>query len=211
MIIKGFKFGMLLQLAVGPMCLMVFNTSASGGFIMGFTLAAAIALIDALYISLSGLGVASIINKPGVKKVIKLFGFIVLVLFGINTILGAFNFSLLPSASFFTNIKGQSIFIQGLLLTASNPLTIIFWSGVFSSQVVENDYNFRQLFFFGLGSILSTISFMTAVAAAGSMVNTFLPELVIQVFNIAVGIVLIIFGFKLLLSDREKRKSESGN
>lgn len=38
MIYKGFKFGMLLQLAIGPMCLMVFNTSTTYGFWMGLSL-----------------------------------------------------------------------------------------------------------------------------------------------------------------------------
>ena len=63
MIYKGFKFGMLLQLAIGPMCLMVFNTSATYGFLVGLSLVLAISLIDGLYITLSGLGIAAIINK----------------------------------------------------------------------------------------------------------------------------------------------------
>ena len=63
MIYRGFKFGMILQLAVGPMCLMVFNTSATYGFLMGLSLVLAISLIDCLYIILSGFAVAAIINK----------------------------------------------------------------------------------------------------------------------------------------------------
>lgn len=34
MIFKGLKFGMLLQFAIGPMCLMVFNTSATYGLLL---------------------------------------------------------------------------------------------------------------------------------------------------------------------------------
>jgi len=83
MIYRGFKFGMLLQLAVGPMCLMVFSTSSTYGFLMGLSLVLAIALIDGLYITLSGLGVAVIINKEKIKSVIKKLGCIVLVLFGV--------------------------------------------------------------------------------------------------------------------------------
>lgn len=47
MIYRGFKFGMILQLAVGPMCLMVFNTSATYGFLMGLSLVLAISLLIA--------------------------------------------------------------------------------------------------------------------------------------------------------------------
>lgn len=32
MFLKGFKFGMLLQLAIGPICLFIFQTSITKGF-----------------------------------------------------------------------------------------------------------------------------------------------------------------------------------
>lgn len=199
MIYKGFKFGMLLQLAVGPMCLMVFNTSTTYGFLMGLSLVLAISLIDGIYIILSGLGIAAIINKENVKSAIKILGCIVLVLFGINTITGAFDFTLLPNLKLFSNITNQNFFIQGLLLTASNPLTIIFWGGVFSTQVSENNFNKKQLILFGCGCILSTLSFLTIVSFCGNMLSRFLPQIIIQILNVMVGAILIYFGVKLLL------------
>ncbi|MEQ8155345.1 MAG: LysE family transporter [Clostridiaceae bacterium] len=196
MIYRGFKFGMLLQLAVGPMCLMVFNTSATYGFLMGLTLVLAIALIDGLYITLSGLGAAVIINKENIKSVIKILGRIVLVLFGTNTIAGVFNFTFLPDIKLFTNFTSQNIFIQGLLFTASNPLTIVFWSGVFSTQIIENNRSKKQLVLFGFGCILSTLSFLTVVAFCGSILRGFLPQIIIQLLNVTVGVILIFFGIK---------------
>jgi len=199
MIYKGFKFGMLLQLAVGPMCLMVFNTSTTYGFFIGLSLVLAIAIIDGLYITLSGLGIAAIINKQKVKAAVKILGCVVLVLFGINTITAVINFTILPSITLFSKVTSENIFIQGLLLTASNPLTIIFWSGVFGAQVIENELNKKQLFFFGFGCVLSTLTFLTAVAFCGSVMSGFLPKGVIQLLNIIVGFILILFGIKLLL------------
>lgn len=199
MIYKGFKFGMLLQLAVGPMCLMVFNTSTTYGFLMGLSLVLAISLIDGLYITLSGIGIGAVINRPKIKSIFKILGCIVLVMFGANTIAGAFDLGLLPDLKLFTNVTNQSIFIQGLLLTASNPLTIIFWGGVFSTQVIENDYSKRQLILFGFRCILSTLSFLTFVSLCGSVLSVFLPQKIIQFLNISAGVILIYFGIKLLL------------
>lgn len=199
MILKGFKFGMLLQLAIGPMCLMVFNTSATYGFFMGLSLVLAIAIVDLLYIALSGLGIAVIINKNEIKLAIKLFGSFVLAIFGANIIAGTFNFNLLPNITLFSNISGKNLFVQGLLLTASNPLTIIFWSGVFSTQVIENNYNKSQLFYFGLGCILSTICFLSLIAALGTIISGLLTSFIIEILNVGVGILLIYFGIRLLL------------
>ena len=202
MIFKGFKFGLLLQLAIGPMCLMVFNTSAKHGLFTGLSLVLAIALVDSLYITLSGFGVATIINKDKVKFVIKIFGSLVLVTFGANIIGGAFNFTLLPNISLFSDVSEQNIFVQGLLLTASNPLTIVFWSGVFSTQIIENNYNKLQLFSYGIGCVLSTLIFLSFIAILGTVLSGLLSSVVIQILNVCVGILLIYFGIRLLLKKK---------
>ncbi len=198
MFLKGLRFGMLLQLAVGPMCLMVINTSATYGFIYGLFLVFAIVLVDALYIALSCVGVAAVINRVKVKAVVKLAGCFVLVLFGANTISGVFNLSLLPDIALFYDASSENLFVQGLLLTASNPLTIIFWSSMFSTQMIENGWNKKQLFFFAAGCVSATVTFLTTVAFVGSMLSGFLPQVIMQFLNVTVGIVLIFFGIKLL-------------
>lgn len=198
MLLKGLKFGILLQFAVGPMCLMVFNTSTTYGFIYGLHLVLAIVLIDALYIALSCVGIAAIINRARVKAAIRLAGCLVLVLFGANTISGVFDLSFLPSIALFSNASSENLFVQGLLLTASNPLTIIFWSGMFSAQIVENEWNKNQLFFFAVGCVMATIIFLTVIAFLGSILSVFLPRMIVQFLNVAVGVVLIFFGIRLL-------------
>lgn len=205
MIIEGFKFGILLQLAVGPMCMMVFNISTTYGFIYGLYLVLSIALVDALYIGLSCVGAASIIDKGKIETLIKLIGCFVLILFGANTILGAFNLSILPKTILF-KVSMQNIFYQGLVLTASNPLTIIFWSGIFTTQIIKKGWNKKQLFLFAIGCVMSTLVFLTIVAFLGSILRNFLPIMVIQILNGFVGTTLIFFGVKLLLK-KENSKS----
>jgi len=199
MIFKGLRFGMLLQLAIGPMCLMVFNTSASHGFVYGVCLMAAVALIDALYIALSCAGAAAVVSRPKVKSAVKLASGLVLALFGANTIAGAFGFSLLPDIAFFSAESSRNLFIQGLLLAASNPLTIVFWSGMFSAQMIENQWNRKQLFFFASGCVLSTVIFLTFISFLGSAASGFLPRAALQALNVIVGSFLIFFGVRLVI------------
>ena len=52
---SGLRFGMLLQIAIGPMCLMVFNTAKNAGFWVAMSLVLAVALVDAFYIALAAL------------------------------------------------------------------------------------------------------------------------------------------------------------
>jgi len=199
MVYKGFKFGMLLQLAVGPMCFMVFTVSSSHGLVEGLSLVLAIALVDALYIALSGFGIAAFIGRERVKLIIKLFGGFILFLFGLNLFLGSFHASIILQISLFQQQDGQNLFIQGLILTASNPLTILFWSGVFSAQVADHNLTKKQLTFFGAGCVLSTLVFLSAVALLGCTVSGFLPNFIINVLNAVVGLLLILFGISIFL------------
>ena len=206
MVLRGFRFGMLLQFAIGPLSLMVFNISSAYGVLMGLWLVLAIALVDGLFILLAGLGVATIINKDKVKFLVSVIGCIVMVLFGLDTIAGTWNYSVLPAISVFSDVNGYSIFVQGIILTASSPLTIIFWGGVFTAQIVEKKLTRFQLVPFGVGCVLSTLVFQAFVAILGNIASGFLPPPVIQILNIAVGIVLIYFGIHLVykvLGDRE--------
>ncbi|NLU25515.1 MAG: LysE family transporter [Clostridiales bacterium] len=207
MVIKGLRFGMLLQIAIGPMCLFVFNTAASRGLGMGLLLVCAIALTDALYISLSGLGISAVLNRPKIRKAVQVCGAAILVLFGTNTILNVFGVSILPSIRLFSDVTGKTIFVQGLLLTASNPLTIVFWSGVFSTQIIEHDYNKRQLAAFGIGCVLATLLFLSLVACLGTVVKSFISAGILAVLNIGVGAVIIFFGIRLLVSPQKNQES----
>ncbi len=203
MIVKGFKFGMLLQFAVGPMCLLVFQTSASYGLLTGLSLVLSIALVDALFIALSGFGVAALINKKRIKVLVKITGAALLILFGADIIAGAFHVTLLPSLQLFSDISTEHIFLKGILLTASNPLTILFWSGVFTTQVIENNYNRVKLFFFGTGCVLSTLTFLSFIALLAMFLRSFFNDAILQILNICVGVMLLFFAVRLLLKKTE--------
>ncbi len=194
---NGVRFGILLQLAIGPMCLMTFNTAMTQGFARGMVVVAGIATVDILYMALAGLGVARIMQSDRVQKGIRLFGCIVLVLFGLNILAGALGYSLLPGISLFSASQGSSLYLRCVFLTASNPLTIIFFSGIIAAQVAENHYNARQLLVFGAGVMLSTGVFLTGVSALGTVLSGFMPEAAVRVLNAGVGIFLIYFGLKL--------------
>lgn len=209
LVLKGFKFGLILQLAVGPMCLIVFQTATAHGFIKALSVVFAITLIDAFYIACSCVGVAAVMNRPGVQKIVKSTGCIVLVFFGINTISSAFHLTLLPDIVLFPQATGGSLFIKGIVLTASNPLTIIFWSGMFSTQMIENNWRKEQLFFFAAGCVMATIGFLTGVSFLGSIASGFLPPILIQVLNVAVGFILIGFGIRLLMKKDNTSKTDS--
>lgn len=196
---KGFKFGMLLQIAVGPVCLTILQYSMKYGFTRTVPGVIAAALVDAIFILFAIIGVGAILNEfKKLKTGITYFGSAVLFYFGLSNILGAFNISVMPQLNL--HIDNNNIFITILILTLSNPLTILFWTGVFSIKLVEENKTKSSLYLFGLGALLSTVLSLSIVASLGSFLKMIMVEDFIVLLNILVGILLIGFSVKTLLN-----------
>ena len=195
--LEGLKFGMLLQFAVGTMCLMVFNTAQNTGFLVALSLVIAIALVDAFYILLASLGASKLLGNKKVEKIVKIIGSLVLILFGLNIILNVFGINIIPGLNLKPN--SSSAFIQGIILTLSNPITIVFWGGVLTTKIIEEKFEKKELAVFSVGLVSATLIFLTIVAVLGMILSNFIPDIISKILNIVVGLVIIGFGIKLLL------------
>lgn len=197
MVLKGFKFGILLQIAIGPVCLFIFQTATALGFLSAITGVLGVIIIDGLFILAAILGIGTLLDTyNNVRKPIQYFGAIVLIIFGLSNIMGVIGISIIPSMNFLAKQSVDSVFLKTLILTLSNPLTILFWAGVFSTKIVEEHMNKSHMYLFGLGAILSTTLFLTLISVLGHFTNVFLSSTILDYLYIMVGIILIAFGIK---------------
>ena len=199
---EGLRFGLLLQFAVGPMCLMVFNTAQNAGFLVVLSLVIAIALVDAFYILLASLGASKLLGNERVEKIVKILGAIVLMIFGLNIILNVFNINIIPGLNLKPN--SSSAFIQGIILTLSNPITIVFWGSVLTTKIIEEKFNKKELTIFSVGLVSATLMFLTTIAVLGMILSNFIPDIISKILNVLVGLVIMGFGIKLVVKKKEK-------
>jgi threonine/homoserine/homoserine lactone efflux protein len=207
---KGFGFGLLLQIAVGPVCLFVFSTAVGRGFFPALQAVLAVTLVDALFIFLAVAGIASLVSRPGVRRIVGIAGAGILILFGLSVELSLFGITIIPGFAF-TVREGMNPFAAGLLVTGSNPLTILFWSGVFSARIADEGMDRAGMILFGSGAAVSTFAFLSAVSAAGHAAGRFLPATVICVLNGIVGAALIFFGVRVFLRTRAEAMVDQGS
>lgn len=200
MIARGFRFGMLLQIAIGPVCLLILQTAISSGFVAAESGVLAVVLVDALFIFAAIWGIGAFFTRfPQTKVLLKIFGGLVLILFGAANVLGVFGLSLIPGLNLSAHTLSRDFFTTMLVLTLSNPLTILFWAGVFSTKLAEENFQRGQVYAFGGGAVLSTAFFLSLVSFIGSLMNARVPAIFIQALNFAVGLVLIGFGLRTML------------
>ena len=197
--IEGIKFGMVLQLAIGPMCLMTFNTARNYGIVKGLIMVLVIASVDVLYITLSCVGISKLLENSKYKVLFKVISSVVLMIFGCSIILNSFGISVMPVLSI--NPNSKDIFIQGFVLALSNPITIVYWGSVLTNKLLEDKMKKIQLIIFCMGLVSATLLFLSFVAIIGSLFATFISDVFANILNIIVGIVIVGFGVKYLVND----------
>lgn len=197
MLVKGFCFGMLLQFAIGPVALFIFQTALMNDFLTASTGVIGVVLVDGVFIVGAAIGLGAVIQKGKTAFVMRIIGALILIAFGVSTMLGVFNLSFIPGLNLAQSFESGSVFQRAVLITVSNPLTIIFWAGVFSARLGEGDMAGSETYLFGFGAVLSTLFFLTLIATIGAATGKFLSAAVIQFMNAAVGLLLFYFGIKM--------------
>jgi threonine/homoserine/homoserine lactone efflux protein len=192
--LQGLGFGLILQISVGPVCIAVLHKGIAQGFRHAFAMAWGAALVDALYIALSMIGVSALLQSESARLVIGIGGALLLLFFG-------FRYLRAPAKIAQTQHRGESplkSFAYGVVLTLTNPLTILFWAGVLVAMMSVRRFDQPGgMVYFAIGCVTATLLFLTTVALAGHFLERLLNENLTLWLNRAVGLFLIGFAIKL--------------
>ena len=185
---------MVLQLSVGPVCLSVLQTGIAHSFAPAFMMTLGVVLADAAYVILALLGVSSLMQVPTLRIGIGLAGAMLLLYFGARNLLS----SVAKPTGTTVARGGRSRLRDGFLLTLSNPLTILFWAGVFGGLIASRPFaSHLAAYVFGAGCVAATLVFLTVVAAVGRFIARLVQPRVIIWLNRITGLFLIGFAIKL--------------
>jgi len=201
----GLSTGLVLQLAVGPVFFFVVGIAMQQSVFHGLAAVAGVTVADYFYIALSLFGVGRLLERPRVKNIMRVLSACIIIFFGLLMIYAALR--TVQGGASPTDRTGRifACFIAAMMLTLSSPLTILFWTGLFSAKAMEHDYNRRQLLVFGYSAGLSTVLFLGTAVIAVSLIKQGLPTGMLHLLNLPVGVILIINGILRLVNGRTKR------
>jgi len=196
-LLKGLLTGLFLQLAIGPVFFFILGITINNSFSNTFFAIIAVTIVDYLYISLSLLGLSKVIGNDKSKTILGVVSSIVLIFFSIIIIKNVFNsLSISQSSNQWTPIKS---FASCFLLTISSPLTIFFWTGIFSAKAIEYKFTKKQLVIFGIGAGSATFIFMIATMFVLSLFRTNINVNIIRILNFIVGLLLLYYAASRLI------------
>ena len=200
---NGLATGLILQLAIGPVFFFIINLALQKTIFDGLIGALAVTIVYYFYITLSIIGIGKLLENGKIKIMFGVISSIVLVIFGFTIIKGVISERILIST--ITNSTSLfSSFSSVFLLTITNPMTIVFFTSIFTAKALEYNYTKKELFIFGFGTGLATLLFMGTSVILSSLIKENIPILLIQILNLTVGCLLIGYGgirFEKLLKE----------
>jgi len=189
---SGLATGLILQIAIGPVFFFIINLTIQRSFLDGMIAVLAVTIVDYLYISLAILGVGKLLERKKIKKssvsLVQWFYYLRLIIIkdvvysNISTKVNSSSSNLLTS---FTSV---------FFLTLSSPMTIVFFTSLFATKVVELNYTKHELLSFGLATGSATFIFLGTSVILFSLIGGVIPISLIRLFNVLVGILLIGYG-----------------
>ena len=198
---------MILQLAVGPVFFFIMNLVLQKTFFDGLAGVIAVTLVDYFYITLAIFGIGKLLEHKRIKRTFGIISSAVLAIFGIIIIK-----SIATSVEASPDVVSTSLlssFISVFILTISSPMTIVFFTSLFTTKTLEYNYTKKELLIFGLGTGFATFLFMGSATLIFSLFKGSVPLLLVQVLNFVVGGLLIGYGVFRLVKVLRRDKSLS--
>ena len=197
---NGLLTGMFLQLAIGPVFFFIINLVLQKTIFDGFAGVFAVTVVDYLYIILAIIGVGKLLEHKKFKTTFGIISSIVLIIFGLLIIKKVITNDLTNNIIInSTNIF--SSFFSVFLITISSPMTIIFFTSIFTTKAIEYNYTKKQLYIFAISVGLATFLFMSTSVLISYFFKDVIPISIIQILNMIIGLVLIGYGVLRILKN----------
>jgi threonine/homoserine/homoserine lactone efflux protein len=138
-------------------------------------------------------GVVHFLEMDFMKTFLWLFGFFVLTYTGIETVLSAGKLNVDEQNS---NDSFLSSFLSGFFMSVSNPLTILFWLGIYGSVLANaaSKYDIQHLFLYSSAIFLGILCWDLTIAIVSSSSRKFITKPILMFISGLSGLSLIGFG-----------------
>ncbi|MGE7621954.1 LysE family transporter [Viridibacillus sp. NPDC096237] len=133
-IVPYFFLGVSLATPIGPVKATLLNTGIKNGFFHAWFFGLGAVVTDILYMVMVYFGVGHFIEIPFIKTLLWSFGFFVLMYTGIENLLTIHTIEM--DSKFGKVVRLRHSLLSGFLMALLNPLTILFWLGIYGSVLV---------------------------------------------------------------------------
>ncbi|MEA1993142.1 MAG: LysE family transporter, partial [Euryarchaeota archaeon] len=192
-ILQNIILGISLAAPIGPANIAVIKRGLKYGSLSAFFVGVGVVSADTTYLLLIYFGLSNFVDMHLVKIIIWFFGALVLIYLGYSSVKEYFEKINLEDSK--TKIEGNS-FIIGYMVNISNPMTIVWWVGVFGSVLSRSIQHVSQTMALlnSLTILIGVLSWHSLVAASCHWGRKLIRESMMKYISLVFGVVLIGFG-----------------
>ncbi|MFJ7745909.1 LysE family transporter [Peribacillus sp. NPDC097295] len=185
--------GLSLAAPIGPFNAAVLDIGIKKGFLHAWIFGWGAILADTIFILLVFFGFIHFMDNSFLKTFLWLFGFFVLTYTGIESLLSAGKIEVNGRK---VNDRFVSSFFSGFIMALSNPLSILFWLGIYGSVIANtaSKYDIQHLLVYSAGILLGLVTWDFMMAIFSSTLRRYLSQPILTGISIISGVSLIGIG-----------------
>ncbi|MDF2607477.1 MAG: amino acid transporter [Bacillales bacterium] len=185
--------GISLAAPIGPINAAQIDKGIKNGFLHSWFIGLGSIVADITYMMVVYMGFVNFIDAPIIKIFLYAFGCFVLIWTGIESLLTAGRVYLNENKNDTSLLK---TFMTGFLMALSNPLTILFWLGIYGSVLANtaSKYNHEQLIIYSSAILLGLVLWDITMATIASTFRKVLTSKALKGISYISGLTLVGFG-----------------
>ncbi|WP_066067914.1 LysE family transporter [Neobacillus soli] len=185
--------GLSLAAPIGPVNAAQIDRGIRNGFMHSWLIGVGAVIADGIYMLVVYIGVVQFLETAIMQTFLWFFGCFVLMYTGIETFMNAGKVHLEHSRGQEPLIKS---FFSGFLMSISNPLTILFWLGIYGSVLAKTaaTYDTGQLVLYSSAIFIGLLLWDIAMASVASSFRKFLTSHLLVIISFLSALSLIGFG-----------------
>jgi L-lysine exporter family protein LysE/ArgO len=194
-ILCNILLGISLAAPLGPAGVAVVQNGLRHGFFRAFVTGVGVTLADATFLFVVFFGLSKFLESTIVKVTILCFGAVVLVYFGFRSLRGAREG---------LDLKGEFVatarnpLLVGYLVNAANPISVVWWSGVFGSLLSETIGSTSRLMALANSAtiLIGILLWHASISILTHWGRQFINERLAGVVSVIAGVALTMFGLR---------------
>lgn len=185
--------GLSLAAPIGPINAAQIDRGIRNGFIHAWLIGVGAVLADGIYMLAVYIGVNQFLDTAFMKAFLWLFGCFVLLYTGLESMINAGKLNLKDHRNREPLIKS---FLSGFFMSISNPLTILFWLGIYGSILAKTaaSYETSQLILYSSAIFIGLLLWDIMMASISSNFKKYLTPSLLIFISFLSGFSLMGFG-----------------
>ncbi|MGG6314423.1 LysE family transporter [Paenibacillus macerans] len=185
--------GLSLSAPIGPVNAAQLDKGIRGGFLHAWFVGIGAVIADILYMLLVYFGVVHFLNTPFMKTFLWMFGFFILTYIGIDSLKQA---GKIPLGEMRGSEPLSKSFLSGFFMSVSNPLSILFWLGIYGSVLAQaaSAARVQDLVVNSCAIIAGLLLWDFTMAGFASVFRKLLTHRILVFISVLSGLSLIGFG-----------------